>query len=163
MCIFKPSWVLCKCQVTCLLTVVALQFVTVHCKQDFWQQHLVWLVKHCSRGSAEDSLMSRKRLYKYLHGAETCFAAKHCKSQIHCTAHKLSSSQTRMCVQARCQLGNKYGALMEDCGGLLALAHSLNIQVVGVAFHVGSGATNPQAFADAIAAARQVRPALCSC
>lgn len=52
---------------------------------------------------------------------------------------------------------------MEDCAGLLALAHSLNIQVVGVAFHVGSGATNPQAFADAIAAARQVGPACCMC
>ena len=45
---------------------------------------------------------------------------------------------------------------MEDCGGLLATAHQLHIQVVGVAFHVGSGATNPQAFADAIAAARLV-------
>ena len=52
---------------------------------------------------------------------------------------------------------------MEDCAGLLALAHSLDIQVVGVAFHVGSGATNPQAFADAIAAARQVGPAACMC
>ncbi len=59
-------------------------------------------------------------------------------------------------MQARCQLGNKYGALMEDCAGLLATAQQLNIKVVGVAFHVGSGATNPQAFADAIAAARLV-------
>jgi len=45
---------------------------------------------------------------------------------------------------------------MEDCAGLLATAQQLNIKVVGVAFHVGSGATNPQAFADAIAAARLV-------
>ena len=67
-----------------------------------------------------------------------------------------------MCVQARCQLGNKYGALMEDCAGLLALAQRLNIQVVGVAFHVGSGATNPQAFADAIAAARLVSYPVCT-
>ncbi len=59
-------------------------------------------------------------------------------------------------LQARCQLGNKYGALLEDCSDLLATAQQLNIQVVGVAFHVGSGATNPQAFADAIAAARLV-------
>lgn len=65
-------------------------------------------------------------------------------------------------VQARCQLGNKYGALIEDCAGLLALAQRLNLQVVGVAFHVGSGATNPQAFADAIAAARLVGPACSS-
>lgn len=67
-----------------------------------------------------------------------------------------------MCVQARCQLGNKYGALMEDCAGLLALALRLDIQVVGVAFHVGSGATNPQAFADAIAAARLVGCPFCT-
>ena len=65
-------------------------------------------------------------------------------------------------VQARCQLGNKYGALIEDCAGLLALAQRLSLQVVGVAFHVGSGATNPQAFADAIAAARLVCPACVS-
>lgn len=57
--------------------------------------------------------------------------------------------------QARCQLGNKYGALLEDCAGLLATAKQLGIEVVGVAFHVGSGATNPHAFADAIAAARE--------
>ena len=60
-------------------------------------------------------------------------------------------------MQARCQLGNKYGALIEDCAGLLATAQQLNVRVVGVAFHVGSGASNPQAFADAVAAARLVR------
>ena len=65
-----------------------------------------------------------------------------------------------MLSQARCQLGNKYGALQEDCAGLLATAKQLGIKVVGVAFHVGSGATNPHAFADAIAAARQVCPSL---
>ena len=50
---------------------------------------------------------------------------------------------------------------MEDCAGLLATAQQLNIKVVGVAFHVGSGATNPQAFADAIAAARLVSHRCC--
>lgn len=68
-----------------------------------------------------------------------------------------------MLSQARCQLGNKYGALQEDCAGLLATAKQLNINVVGVAFHVGSGATNPHAFADAIAAARQVCLLFVSC
>ena len=52
---------------------------------------------------------------------------------------------------------------MEDCADLLATAQKLNIKVVGVAFHVGSGATNPQAFADAIAAARLVCSFLMSC
>ena len=42
-------------------------------------------------------------------------------------------------VQARCQLGNKYGALQEDCAGLLGTAKQLGIRVVGIAFHVGSG------------------------
>ncbi|KAL3132948.1 Mitochondrial 2-oxoadipate and 2-oxoglutarate transporter [Trebouxia sp. C0009 RCD-2024] len=83
------------------------------------------------------------------------------ESELHKLARWHPSTETLLRIraddtQARCQLGNKYGALMEDCAGLLALAQRLNIQVVGVAFHVGSGATNPQAFADAIAAARLV-------
>lgn len=70
---------------------------------------------------------------------------------------KLSqSADIPIVLQARCQLGNKYGALQEDYAGLLSIAKQLGIKVVGVAFHVGSGATNPHAFADAIAAARLV-------
>ncbi|KAK9832371.1 hypothetical protein WJX74_007903 [Apatococcus lobatus] len=57
---------------------------------------------------------------------------------------------------ARCQLGNKYGAELEDCGALYAAAKKHKLAIKGISFHVGSGATNPAAFAQAIAMARRV-------
>lgn len=63
----------------------------------------------------------------------------------------------RICdAGARCPLGVKYGAEMEECEGLLHLAKFLGLQVVGVAFHVGSGASDPMAFANGIAHAWEV-------
>jgi ornithine decarboxylase len=55
---------------------------------------------------------------------------------------------------ARCQLGNKFGAESEDVAGLLQLAKNLSLTVVGISFHVGSGATDPLAFKEAIKSAR---------
>lgn len=55
---------------------------------------------------------------------------------------------------ARCQLGNKFGAELEDIMGLLETAKELCLNVVGISFHVGSGATNPDAFKEAIASAK---------
>lgn len=61
----------------------------------------------------------------------------------------------RVCdAGARCPLGVKYGAEMEDCESLLGVAKSLGLKVVGVAFHVGSGASDPSSFAHGIAQAR---------
>jgi len=57
---------------------------------------------------------------------------------------------------ARCQLGNKFGAGPQDVLPLLRLAKELGLNVIGISFHVGSGATNPAAFAAAIASARRV-------
>eukprot|EP00891_Asterochloris_glomerata_P001630 jgi/Astpho2/1630/fgenesh1_pm.00030_%23_2_t len=59
-------------------------------------------------------------------------------------------------TQARCQLGNKFGADPVDALGLLGKAKDLDLNVVGVSFHVGSGATNPGAFTAAISLARRV-------
>ncbi len=58
---------------------------------------------------------------------------------------------------ARCQLGNKYGAEMSEVPLLLATAKELTLNVRGVSFHVGSGAKNPLAFSAAIECARKVR------
>lgn len=55
---------------------------------------------------------------------------------------------------ARCQLGNKYGAEPGEWEMLFASARACGVDVVGVAFHVGSGATDPAAFAYAIQLAR---------
>jgi diaminopimelate decarboxylase len=58
--------------------------------------------------------------------------------------------------RARVPLGLKYGADPNEAPQLLALAKSLGLEVVGVAFHVGSACRNLDAFADAIATARRV-------
>lgn len=55
-----------------------------------------------------------------------------------------------------CRLSNKYGAATEDCTFLLERARDLKLDVIGVSFHVGSGASEPAAFVDALKNARKV-------
>ena len=57
---------------------------------------------------------------------------------------------------ARFCLGSKYGCEAGDAMGLLASAKAARVAVVGVAFHVGSGARDPAAYGRAIAAAAAV-------
>jgi ornithine decarboxylase len=49
-----------------------------------------------------------------------------------------------------CRLSLKFGASLDSTDGLLALAHELGLNVVGVSFHVGSGASDPRAFLKAV-------------
>lgn len=55
-----------------------------------------------------------------------------------------------------CRLSLKFGASLDCTDGLLKLAKELGLEVVGVAFHVGSGASDPGAFLKAIDDARFV-------
>lgn len=55
-----------------------------------------------------------------------------------------------------CRLSLKFGASMDTTQELLELAYKLDLNVVGVAFHVGSGASDPQAFVKAVKDARHV-------
>ena len=55
-----------------------------------------------------------------------------------------------------CRLSLKFGAAPQDAAALLELAKDLDLSVVGVSFHVGSGATDPNAFIKAIKDARFV-------
>jgi ornithine decarboxylase len=55
-----------------------------------------------------------------------------------------------------CQLSLKFGAPMDSTTGLLQLAKELELNVVGVSFHVGSGASDPMAFMTAVQDARLV-------
>lgn len=57
---------------------------------------------------------------------------------------------------AQCILGNKYGAPKETWEPLLIEAANKKILVVGISFHVGSGASSPSAYREAISNARQV-------
>ncbi|WWC86194.1 uncharacterized protein L201_001067 [Kwoniella dendrophila CBS 6074] len=55
-----------------------------------------------------------------------------------------------------CRLGLKFGAPLSTCPGLLSLAKQLDLDVIGVSFHVGSGCKDPMQFADAVWRARKV-------
>ncbi|KAL2021470.1 hypothetical protein VTK56DRAFT_7103 [Thermocarpiscus australiensis] len=49
-----------------------------------------------------------------------------------------------------CRLSLKFGASLDSTESLLALARELGLNVVGVSFHVGSGASDPGAFLKAV-------------
>jgi ornithine decarboxylase len=55
-----------------------------------------------------------------------------------------------------CRLSMKFGASLDVARPLLELARQLELKVVGVSFHVGSGAEDPRAFLKAVQDARFV-------
>lgn len=55
-----------------------------------------------------------------------------------------------------CRLSMKFGASLDVARELLELAAQLELKVVGVSFHVGSGAEDPSAFVKAVQDARMV-------
>ena len=55
-----------------------------------------------------------------------------------------------------CRLSQKFGASLDCTEGLLKLAKELSLNVVGVSFHVGSGASDPNSFAQAVRDSRTV-------
>lgn len=54
------------------------------------------------------------------------------------------------------RFGDKFGASLEHIAGLLDTARQLGVNVVGVAFHVGSGCTEPKRYVQAVRNARWV-------
>ncbi|KAJ7183680.1 ornithine decarboxylase [Mycena filopes] len=57
-------------------------------------------------------------------------------------------------TKSLCALGIKFGAPLVTVPGLLAKAKELNLNVVGVSFHVGSGCYDPSVYTDAVMRAR---------
>ncbi|EXJ81360.1 ornithine decarboxylase [Capronia epimyces CBS 606.96] len=55
-----------------------------------------------------------------------------------------------------CRFSAKYGASLDDAAELLRLAQELELNIVGVSFHVGSGASDPCSFGKAVQDARYV-------
>lgn len=55
-----------------------------------------------------------------------------------------------------CRLSQKFGAHMDTAPELLVLAKQLDLNIAGVAFHVGSGASDPSAFLKAVTDARSI-------
>ncbi|KAI9366199.1 ornithine decarboxylase [Pilaira anomala] len=58
--------------------------------------------------------------------------------------------------QSLCQLGLKFGAPLHTVQTLLETAKELDLNVIGVSFHVGSGCLDENAFVDAVVRARIV-------
>ncbi|MCI4382449.1 hypothetical protein PGIGA_G00015070 [Pangasianodon gigas] len=58
--------------------------------------------------------------------------------------------------KAVCRLSVKFGATLKSSRLLLERAKELGLDIIGVSFHVGSGCTDPQTYAQAIADARYV-------
>jgi len=58
--------------------------------------------------------------------------------------------------QSVCRFSSKFGAPLPVCKELLSIAKSLDINVVGISFHVGSGCKSPLAFAAAVKSAHQI-------
>ena len=57
---------------------------------------------------------------------------------------------------SRCRFSHKFGAPLKSVKRLLELASELDLKIVGVSFHVGSGARDPQLFAQATRDSRAV-------
>ncbi|KAH9812422.1 pyridoxal-dependent decarboxylase [Melampsora americana] len=55
-----------------------------------------------------------------------------------------------------CRFGEKFGAPLENVHLLLGTARQLGVNVIGVAFHVGSGCINPDLYKDAVKHAKWV-------
>jgi ornithine decarboxylase len=55
-----------------------------------------------------------------------------------------------------CRLSLKFGASLDSTNGLLELAKELKLNIVGISFHVGSGASDPMAYMKAVQDARYV-------
>jgi len=55
-----------------------------------------------------------------------------------------------------CKFSTKFGAPLNQVPGLLQLAKDLNLNIIGVSFHVGSGCMSALSFADAIRNAHEV-------
>jgi ornithine decarboxylase len=58
---------------------------------------------------------------------------------------------------AQCILSNKFGAYETEWESLLTEARQLGANLVGISFHVGSGASSPEAFTQALAAAARLQ------
>jgi len=55
-----------------------------------------------------------------------------------------------------CQLSSKFGAVDTHGASLLRLAKSLDLNVIGISFHVGSGCGDPSAYEKSLSSARMV-------
>ena len=59
-------------------------------------------------------------------------------------------------TSAQCNLSDKYGAEIHEWESLLQRAHDLDLNIVGISFHIGSGAKNPDIYKEALKQCRKL-------
>lgn len=81
-----------------------------------------------------------------------------------CELYKISMASPQMkCILriyaddplARCRLSNKFGCVKEEWEHTFDVAKKLKIDIIGISFHVGSGAKSASAYTSAIRASRE--------
>jgi ornithine decarboxylase len=90
------------------------------------------------------------------HGSASGFGAASSNNQASVPVPRLLLRIATHDQDSLCPLSSKYGASLEDVPELLRVARELGIRVVGVAFHVGSGARSFAAYYQALQDARKV-------
>ncbi|ODM95404.1 Ornithine decarboxylase [Orchesella cincta] len=100
------------------------------------RSHIVAAAEQGVQTVTFDSHVELLKMKRYLPGAKLVV-------RIRCEAER-----------AQCPLGMKFGVNIEDATELLNAAKSLEMDVIGVSFHVGSGCMDPPVFYRAIAEAR---------
>ncbi|XP_068605994.1 ornithine decarboxylase-like [Brachionichthys hirsutus] len=96
--------------------------------------------------------------YAYSHGVNTMTFDNEDELRKISLCHSKAKLVLRISVddsKSAVRLSSKFGAKMETVRKLLERAKELDLEVVGVSFHVGSGCTESLAFKQAIADARQ--------
>jgi len=83
--------------------------------------------------------------------ADELYKIKHCYPNAEIVLRILTDDSASLC-----RLSTKFGADLETAADLLRLAKDLDLNVVGVSFHVGSGAADPSAFTKAVIDAKWV-------
>jgi len=83
--------------------------------------------------------------------SDELYKIKHCFPDAELVLRILTDDSTSLC-----RLSEKFGASMDSTRELLQLAKGLDLNVVGVSFHVGSGASDPGSFAKSVQDARDV-------
>ncbi|XP_063760438.1 ornithine decarboxylase-like isoform X2 [Eleginops maclovinus] len=97
--------------------------------------------------------------YACAHGVDTMTFDSEEELQKISLCHPKAKLVLRLAVddsESLVRLSSKFGAGLGSVGKLLGLAADLDLQVIGVSFHVGSGCTGSLAFQRAIADARRV-------
>lgn len=93
-----------------------------------------------------DTICELDKIYNVCNSVENI-----CISDLQLVLRIYASDSTAQCV-----LSDKYGAYEHEWDDLLTHAKTLHFNIIGISFHIGSGASNPEIFKEAIQKSRKL-------